>query len=48
MNEFKNALRDYVILDGYEFKRDKNELEKVTTRNELEKVIAHCLGQGCN
>ena len=39
MNEFRNTLRDYTVLSGYELKRVKNELERVT---------AHYLNQECN
>ena len=38
MNEFRNTLRDYAVMDGYEFKRVKNEPDR---------MIAHCLGQEC-
>ena len=36
VNEFKNILRDYIVLDGYKLKRDKNKSER---------VIVYCFGQ---
>ncbi|KAF8408354.1 hypothetical protein HHK36_007503 [Tetracentron sinense] len=38
VTEFREALRDYIIQEGFEIVRDKNEKARVT---------AHCSGEGC-